>query len=454
MMRRGVTWTGGLVLAVGGAVSAWAQRGEAAPTPPMGWNSWDAYGTTVNEQQVRANADWMAKHLKDVGWSYVVIDMEWFVKNPTAQGGSKTNEFATDAHGRYVPAENRFPSAAGGAGFAPLAAYVHGLGLKFGIHVLQGVPKSAAGGEAMIAGSEMRVSAAADTAGTCPWNFDNYDVKDDAAGQAYYDSLIAMYAGWGVDLIKVDCIASRPYKGAEIAMIARSIAKTGRPMVLSLSPGEAPIEKVPEMRTEAAMWRISDDVWDVWHSDVHYPQGLGDQILRLERWAGQATPGHWPDADMLPVGYLGPDPGWGTARETKLTHDEQRTLLTMWSMFRSPLMIGGELTKMDAWTTGLLGNREVIAVDQASTENHPVAVDGGLAVWVAKAGDGRKRYIAVVNTSEAARDVKVPVAPLGWEAGRYRMRDVWEGKDVGSATAVTVRLRPHASVLYEAELMD
>jgi alpha-galactosidase len=441
----------GLACVLGSQSSA--ERPSVAPTPPMGWNSWDAYGTTVNEAQVRANAGWMAKHLKSFGWTYVTVDMEWFVKNPTAQGGSKTNEFAMDGHGRYLPAENRFPSAAGGAGFRPLAEYVHGLGLKFGIHILQGVPKIAAAGDATMDGSTLGVADAADRSGTCVWNFDNYDVKDDAAGQAYYDSLLRMYAGWGVDLLKVDCIASRPYKGAEIAMIARAIAKTGRPIALSLSPGEAPMDKVPEMRSEAAMWRISDDVWDVWHSGVMYPQGLGDQIPRLERWSGQATPGHWPDADMLPVGYLGPNPGWGKARETRLTHDEQRTLLTMWSMFRSPLMIGGELTKMDAWTEGLLTNAEVIAVDQASMENRTVEAGEGLAAWVAKAADGRGRYVAVVNTTDASREVDLPVAQLGWEEGRYRMRDLWNSKEV-SAAAVRRRLGPHACVLYRAERLD
>lgn len=455
-MDRG-DWRGmvlGMAVACLGPQGAWSQVAEPARTPPMGWNSWDAYGTTVNETQVRANADWIAKHLKAAGWTYVVVDMEWFVENPAAQGGSKTNRFAMDGHGRYVPAENRFPSSAGGAGFHPLAEYVHGLGLKFGIHILQGVPRIAAGGKATIEGGEMRVADAANTAGTCPWNYDNYDVKDDAAGQAYYDSLMRMYAGWGVDLIKVDCIASRPYKGAEIAMVARAIAKTGRPMLLSLSPGEAPMERAEEMRGEAAMWRISDDVWDVWHSEVSYPQGLGDQIPRLAKWAGKATPGHWPDADMLPVGFLGPAPGWGKARQTRLTHEEQKTLLTLWSIFRSPLMVGGELTKSDAWTEGLLTNAEVVAVDQASTENRPVEMGAGLAAWVAKAEGGTGRYVAVVNTSEASRDVDVPFARLGWKDGRYRVRDVWERKEAGVATSVKARLAPHACLLYRVERVD
>ncbi len=447
----------GLILQIGvAAVIVWGAMGgaeaqELAKTPPMGWNSWDSYGTTVNEAEVKANADWMAKHLKAAGWDYIVVDMEWFVKNPIPEGNAKNSAYATDGHGRYVPAVNRFPSAAGDSGFGPLAVYVHGLGLKFGIHILQGVPRVAAGGDATIAGSDLRVAAAANITGTCAWNSDNYDVKDDSAGQAYYDSLMRMYAKWGVDLIKVDCIASRPYKGAEIAMIAKAIAKTGRPIALSLSPGEAPLDKVAEMRKGAAMWRISDDVWDRWHSDVAYPQGLGDQIPRLAKWTGIAIPGHWPDADMLPLGYLGPAPGWGEARETRLTHDEQRTLLTLWSVFRSPLMIGGELTRMDKWTETLLTNREVIAVDQASSENRPIDAGNGLAVWVAKAGDGQARYVAVVNTSEAARDVSIPVQQLGWQTGQYRMRDLWERKDVGRGTSVNARLAPHACVLYRAE---
>ncbi len=454
MVRRRVFREIGLAAMFASAGLCGAGAQEVAKTPPMGWNSWDSYGTTVSEAQVKANADWMAKHLKAAGWDYVVVDMEWFVKNPIPEGNAKNSEYTIDAHGRYMPATNRFPSAAGDAGFEPLAAYVHGLGLKFGIHILQGVPRVAAREDATIEGSDLRVAAAANTAGTCAWNSANYDVKDDAAGQAYYNSLMRMYAGWGVDLIKVDCIASRPYKGAEIAMIARAIAKTRRPMALSLSPGEAPIDKVAEMRKAATMWRISDDVWDLWHSDVAYPQGLGDQIPRLAKWAGVATLGHWPDADMLPLGYLGPAPGWGKARETRLTHEEQRTLLTLWSMFRSPLMIGGELTRMDAWTEAQLTNREVIAVDQGSTGNRPVEVGAGLVAWVARADDGRGKYVAVVNTSETAREISIPFQQLGLDAGQYRTRDLWERKDVGRGPSVEARLAPHACVLYRAERVN
>src|ERR1035441_7525117 len=293
----------------------------------MGGNNWDSYGTTVNEAQVKANADWMAKNLKQFGWQCVVVDMEWFVTNPIPEGNAKDSIYSIDAAGRYTPAVNRFPSAAT-AGFKPMAEYVHGLGLKFGIHILQGIPKEAVNSNDPIEGSAFHAADAADISGTCPWNFDNYDVKDTPAGQAYYDSIARLSASWGVDLIKVDCIAFGPYKGSEIRMLSAALAKTGRPIVLSLSPGPAPLEKQLEMQKYATQWRISNDIWDFWHSTVFYPQGLNDQFAKVAAWASDPRQGHYPDADMLPLGYLGPSPGWGAPRQTRLTHAEQRTLLT------------------------------------------------------------------------------------------------------------------------------
>ena len=323
--------------------------------PPLGWNSWDGYGTTINEAQVKSNAEWFSRNLKPYGWQYIVVDMEWFVTNPTPEGNSKSSLYSMDSNGRYVPAVNRFPSSEGGAGFKPLGEYVHSLGLKFGIHILRGIPKQAVEANLPIAGSAYKASDAADVTETCPWNPDNYGIDATKPGaQAYYDSIATLYASWGVDLIKVDCISSHPYRSEEIRMLSTALGKTGRPIVLSLSPGPARIEKTEEMRKYAQMWRISDDIWDLWHSDVTYPQGLGDQFANVLKWAGKSQPGHWPDADMLPLGYLGPAPGWGKARQTRLTHDEQRTLVTLWSIFPSPLMVGGELPSADAWTKSLL----------------------------------------------------------------------------------------------------
>jgi alpha-galactosidase len=438
-------------MAAAAAPAAQSDASTLATTPPMGWNSWDGYGTTVKEADVKANAQWLAEHLKPFGWQYVVVDMESFVTNPIPEGNSKTSIYSLDNFGRYTPAVNRFPSAANDAGFKPLADYVHSLGLKFGIHILRGIPKQAVEKNLPIAGSSFHATDAADSSDTCPWNFDNYGIDGAKAGaQAYYDSVAKLYATWGVDLIKVDCISSRPYKADEIMMLSTALAKTGRPIVLSLSPGPAPLEKAEEMRKYAEMWRISNDIWDIWHSTAEYPQGLGDQFANVAKWAGIGQPGHWPDADMLPFGYLGPAPGWGQPRYTRLTHDEQRTFLTLWCIFPSPLMVGGDLPRADAWTTSLLTNPEVITVDQHSTGNHPVVTTDKTVVWVAQSTTADGRYLALFNLTESSQTLRYAWKELGLTNPKYKLRDLWERKDLAGSDSISVTLPPHGSVLYAA----
>jgi alpha-galactosidase len=420
-----------------------------ALTPPMGWNSYDGYGVTINEADFKANAEWFAKHLKPLGWQYVVIDAEWYVTDPIPEGNSKTFHYTIDNFGRYTPALNRFPSAAGDVGFKPLADYVHSLGLKFGIHILRGIPKQAVEKDLAIAGSQYHATGAANTADTCPWNYDNYGVDANRpAAQAYYDSIAEQYAGWGVDLIKADCISSHPYKGDEIRLLSSALRKTGRPIVLSLSPGPAPLEKADELRQYAHMWRISDDVWDLWHSDAKYPQGVGDQFANAARWAQFSAPGHWPDADMLPIGHLGPAPGWGKARASRLTRDEQRTLMTLWSIFRSPLMIGGKLPDADPWTISLLTNPEVLAVDQHSTGSRVASSTEEAEVWLAKPASGNAHYLAIFNTSSETQKLQYNWKELGLDSGEYRLRDLWKHKDLESARGITVTLPSHGCALY------
>src|SRR5690349_12487509 len=174
-------WIGGILIAAL-AAGVWRTKAQTAVNdnrevlaakPPMGWNSWDGYGTTINEEQFKSNASWMAENLKPFGWEYVVVDMEWFVTNPTPEGNSKSSVYALDATGRYIPAENRFPSSAGGQGFKPIGDYVHSLGLKFGIHILRGIPKKAVEANAPIAGTRYGATDAAESSETCPWNPDN-----------------------------------------------------------------------------------------------------------------------------------------------------------------------------------------------------------------------------------------------------------------------------------------
>jgi len=422
-----------------------------APTPPMGWNSWDAYGETVSESDIKANAAWMAEHLKAYGWEYVVVDSGWYVTNHSAGTNSAAAEFSLDAYGRYTPAVNTIPSAEHGAGFKPLADYVHSLGLKFGIHILRGIPKEAVRRNLPIAGSSFHAKAAANVTDSCPWNPFNYGLKAGSpAAQAYYDSLARLYAGWGVDFLKVDCISSHPYKSGEIRMISRALNKVRRPIVLSLSPGPAPPAKAIELRRFAQMWRISDDVWDVWHSDTNFPQGVENQFARAAKWAAFSAPGHWPDADMLPLGRLEPAAGWEKPRATRLSHDEQRTLLTLWSIFRSPLIMGGNLTLCDDWTESALTNAELIGVDQHSTGSHAVISTDKAAVWLATPESGDGVYIAVFNLDSVPQPFHYSWKALGLKRGNYNLRDLWEHEDLGSKEFVDLTLPPHGSAIYWA----
>ena len=443
-------------LAVGvSSATALAQKERTtvlARTPPMGWNSWDAYGESVSETDIRANALWMAQNLKSHGWEYVVVDMGWYITNHTGETNAKNSKYSVDEFGRFTPATNSIPSANSGAGFKPLADYVHSLGLKFGIHILRGIPKQAVEANLPVEGSSFHAADAADTKDTCPWNPFNYGVDPaKPAGQAYYDSIARLYAQWGVDFLKVDCISSHPYKGEDIRMIREALDKTGRPILLSLSPGPAPLDKTHEMQKYAQLWRISDDVWDVWKTTENFPQGPGNQFVRAAAWAAHSGPGHWPDADMLPLGSLRPSAGWGESRETRLTKEEQRSLLTLWCIVRSPLIMGGNLTALqtDPWTTSLLTNDEVLAVDQHSKDSRAAIQTENSAVWVSRPAEGPGYYVAVFNLSDQPQTLQYHWTELGLAAGRYKVHDLWEHQQAGPIALLKVNLSPHASTLYK-----
>ena len=438
-----------LLLAGMGISVAIAQESGVAATPPMGWNSWDAYGESVTESDIRASSEWIAKNLKAYGWEYVIVDSGWYVTNHSSGTNAQNATFSLDGFGRYTPAVNTIPSAEHDAGFRPLADYVHSLGLRFGLHILRGIPKEAVAKRLPIEGSDYHAQDAADTSDMCPWNPFNYGLDTTKpAAQAYYDSLARQFAEWQVDYVKVDCIASHPYKGEEIRLLSLALKKTGRPMVLSLSPGPAPVEKAEEMAKYAQMWRISDDEWDVWQSSGDFPQGVNNQFERAAQWVAHSRPGNWPDADMLAIGRLEPAPGWGVPRATRLTKDEQRTLMTLWVMFRSPLIMGGNLLLCDEWTKSLLTNAEVLAVDQHSRGNHAVETSVKSAVWVAEQETGGGYYVAVFNRSDAAQTLRYTLHELGLENSEYALRELWEHKELGKASLIEVTLPARGSILY------
>jgi alpha-galactosidase len=432
------------------SITASAQTALLAPTPPMGWNSWDAYAQNITEAQVKENADFVARRLKQFGWNYIVIDEGWYLPDPGPS--TEVNKgFVMDAYGRFLPSVARFPSAAGDDGFKAMGEYLHAEGLKFGIHILRGIPKGAVAKNLPIADSAFHAMDAADQSDTCPWNTYSYGVKDNPAGRAYYDSLAKQYAGWGVDFIKVDCIADHPYKGDEIRMIRQALDKTGRPIVLSLSPGPTNVSHADEVRKYAEMWRISDDFWDHWGvwKGHEFSQGLLQQFATAATWAAHTGDGHWADADMLPIGHLGPHPGEGEVRDSRFTPDEARTLLTFWSIFRSPLMIGGNLMASDEFTLGLLTNPEIIAVNQHSKGNHLVVTNVGEVIWSAKREDDSVYYVAVVNVSDEAKTFRHSWKEVGFSGKSHIMRDLWKRVDLGSTDRLEVTLSPHAACLYQ-----
>ncbi len=429
-------------------LSCTAQTVSLAATPPMGWNSWDSFGLTITEEQFNAAVDVLAKRLKPAGWRYAVIDEGWYLENPESALKPETLRYTRNALGQYSPALNRFPSAADGAGLKPIGDRVHQLGLLFGLHIIRGIPKETVARD-MAVGS-FHASEAADQTDLCPWNPDNFGVRDNAAGQAWYDALMTQYAGWGVDYLKVDCIASHPYRASEIAMIHRAIAKTGRPMVLSLSPGPTALENAGEVQRNAQLWRISDDVWDFWDrvGKKDFPTSVKRQFATLAAWQPYAKPGSWPDADMLPVGELRPSPGYGEPRRSRLTAVEQRTMLTLWAIARSPLFFGGNLTQMDPPTAALLTNAEVIALDQQGHDQKPAGEVGEVIAWTSEGAEGR-RYLALFNVGELPVTVKREFRAYGLPAGKFRVRRVWEGVSAGSSRRVSETIPAHGSVLLE-----
>lgn len=383
----------------------------------MGWNSYDYYDTTVTEADLLRNAGWMKDHLLRYGYEYIVADIEWYA--PLA--GTRRSEYqyipfqevSIDEYSRLLPDPARFPS-----GFKTIADRLHDMGLKFGIHIMRGIPRIAAHSHMKtIDGTD--AAEIADPYSISKWNPDMYGVKDCEAGQRYYDSLIELYASWGVDFIKCDDICNtnmypdNPYSGRhEIEMLHRAIEKSGREIVLSLSPGPALIDKASHYRANANMWRITDDFWDDFRL-------VKDMFLRCELWQHDITPGGYPDCDMLPFGVMGK--GFGEERQTNFTHDEINTVMTLWCIFGSPLMIGSELPLLDDFTTSVLCDENLLSyhsIDWVPTE---IRLDRDEAVWQVKNARTGETAYAFFNLSDSDRVI--------------------------SYYSISVSLRPHASTI-------
>jgi alpha-galactosidase len=438
-----------------------------ALTPPMGWNSYDSFDDVVNESQFLQQAEWLSQNLQPFGWDTVVIDYRWYdPSTPASDQNGNNPQLTIDANGRLQPAVNRFPSAANGAGFRSIAERVHALGLKFGIHIMRGIPRLAVNANLPIAGSSFSAQEAArastDNGYLCVWNSDMYGVQGATpAGQAWYDALFAQYAEWGIDFVKVDdATKNRPaelveYHQSEVEAIQNAIHKAGRSIVLSLSPGESLISAAAHLSSWANMWRMSDDFWDRW-ANLDYTFTLAD------RWEQTGGQGRWPDADMLPIGHLGPScPVGGADRETRFTRNEQVLMLTLWSVLPSPYMLGANLVQSasDGFFMSLVRNEEVIAVHQDSlgAKARGIARDPARSIWLRPLSGGRAA-VGLFNRTATDQAVAVSLAELGI-AERRLVRNAWLRLDLppvdpGGSLEVSVPSHAGALLVLSPEVAD
>ena len=425
-------------------------KNEFAITPPMGWNSWDCYGAAVNEKQILDNAQYMALNLKQFGWKYIVCDIQWYEPNAKDNDYNNFTELCMDEYSRLIPAVNRFPSSKDGQGFKPIADKIHAMGLKFGIHIMRGIPRQAVHQNTKILGTDKTARQIAHHFSVCPWNTDMYgvDYRRDGA-QEYYNSIFSMYAQWGIDFVKVDDICNTEFKKdepysarEEIEMIRKAIDNTGREIVLSLSPGPAQLDVADHLSQYANMWRLTGDFWDDWNQ-------LYSMFERCEKWDPYVKKGCWPDCDMLPLGRIsinGRCHGEQN-RFTNFTKDEQITLMTLWCIFRSPLMFGGDMPQNDEFTLNLLTNKEVIEVNQHSKGGKQIYRDDKQIVRIAF-DDDNNPIIGIFNISdkEDIYEFNPDLIKL-WDVNN--IRDLWLQKDIGQIDKCEIKVNPHGARLLK-----
>jgi alpha-galactosidase len=439
---------------VGAGARTMVGAGAVATTPPMGWNSYNCFGSAVHEDEVRANTDYMAQHLKPFGWQYIVVDFLWSYDNPPGSlignvsqmrlgDGSYVPWLAMDKWGRLTPNTNKFPSAFGGKGFTPLADYVHSQGLLFGIHVMRGIPRQAVWAHSPVEnGGGITADQIADTNSTCDWENQMYGLDMQKPGaQEYLNSLLRLYADWGVDFIKVDDI-SRPYHRAEIEGYRKAIDACKRPIVLSISPGETPIKDAIHVSDQANMWRMADDFWDSW-----------PEVLKMfdyaKNWEGMGGAGHWPDCDMLQIGKISKRGPVGAERYSRFTRDELISHMTFWCIYRSPLMIGGNLPEDRPFEDSLFTNAEVLAASQEGVRPRQLFKEGGKMAWASRSGsDAYNWFVALFNIGDSVQEVAVDFANLGIR-GKAAVRDCWRRADEGVFRRYSRIIPAHGAILIK-----
>lgn len=413
------------------------------PKPPLGWNSFDSYGLHINQEESMANLEAFARRLKPAGYEYFVIDAGWYneynlvpgTTNPTTK---KPFDSRLDEYGRFIPSKTYFSN-----GIKPIADRAHALGLKFGIHIMRGIPRKAVKLNTPILGTKYRAADIADVNSICPWSDLNYGIDMTKPGaQEYYDSWIKMLADWGVDFIKADDITAYP---EEIKAVARAIANTGRPIAYSLSPGGNTDRAKINAYLESNMLRTTKDIWD-------NRESLDRAFAAWKAWGDYEVPkGFWLDLDMIPFGHLlvkfgtpaanGQESalmGQGRERMSKLTEDQKYTFITMRALAASPLFMGGDLPTSDDFSFKLITDPEMLRCNQNGVHGSQIYAADGIEVWHApEAGKPASGWLGIFNRGTAAKSVNLTAAQLGLaKMEKLKVRDVWKNQNLKMSDAM------------------
>ncbi|XP_061373625.1 uncharacterized protein LOC133315953 [Gastrolobium bilobum] len=350
--------------------------------PPRGWNSYDSFSWVISEKEYLQNADIISQRLLVHGYQYAVVDYLWY---RSLKGGNNSLGFDTiDKWGRLLPDPERWPSSSEGRGFIEVADKVHSMGLKFGVHLMAGISTQAFNNNTPILDTTTgqayeesgRLWHAKDIgipARACEWMTNGFMAINatNGAGKAFLRSIYELYASWGVDFVKLDCVFGADLDLDEITSVSQILKDLNHSIVLSLSPG---VGATPDMAKAISglvnTYRITGDDWDEWPAILAHFNVSRDfaaaKLIGVEGLKGNS----WPDLDMLPFGWL-TDPGVneGPHRFSRLSQEEKRTQMTLGCMAKSPIMYGGDLRKLDKWTYHLITNPTLLEINSFSSNN-------------------------------------------------------------------------------------